>query len=1612
MTIRTISFFFIITICTLNISAQQITTNDALPLEQLILEGLGQNCVEISNISSSVNGSVNGFSSFGYFERSNSNFPFNNGIVLTTGNVNSCGNGQNNLILNDGDANWGTDADLENALGVSGTLNATSIQFDFISISNQIQFNYIFASEEYFGNFPCNISDGFAFLIREAGSTAPFTNIALIPGTTTPVSANTIHDEIIGFCEASNEAYFDGYNVGDTNYNGRTTVLSALAAIQPNVQYQIKLVIADQTDANYDSAVFIEGNSFNASVDLGEDFSTCLGNTLLDGNIDNPDAIYTWFFNDASIPSANQATFNAIQSGTYRVEIEIPFGSGSCTIEDEISIELNSTQSSDPISDYILCDDSSNDGTETFDLNTKNDEVLASVPESDYVFSYHFSYSEALNNNNPITSPIQNTSNPQTIHVRILDLNTGCIALSTVNLSVNQAPTIVDPTPLILCDDAISDGSTAMDLNNLKDAEILNGQTDLVVTYHTNASDAASASNAISMPYINTNPNEQLFVSVTNPLTGCNSVTTLQLTVLESPEINTDDHYIDACALDSSFAIFDLTSIIPEVIADVTDVTISFHLTQEDAISGLNPISNDTNFENTVPDVQIIYIRVVNNATGCASNTPIQLHTNLLLTGTNIIDLTVCDIDNDNTEEFDFANIAIDIANNIPDVTIVFYETETDRDNETNPIDSTTLYNSQSNPQTIYLTLESLTCSAVAEIELILIPVINFDSMVSIETCDDDQDGIVTIELSTFDDTVTNGQEGFSVSYFLSEEDAFNNTNPLPNVFTNSTNPFTLFPRISFDATNCADTNSIEVEVLPAPLSEQPQAIIICDADRDGFTVLDLNNSIPSSVSSTPNRSVTFHNTRQNANSGTNAITNISNYNAQTEVVYMRVENSLTGCGSIEELNIIVNTLPYVGDLSNYISEYNFCEDETDGIGEFIFETKDPEALDGQIGKEVSYYLNQADADNKINAIDKTSVFENTSNPQEIFIRVDNVTDESCYTTSSFLLEVGTNPEFNDPTDLIVCDDISNDGSEVFDLTTKIAEVSAGIPDIQNISFYTSEANAISGTNPFPLQFSNTVNPQEIFVKIDNGTACQSISSFVVNVIQVPDIAPIQDLVACDNGDGVVTFDLTIAELNILDVRQEDLVIAYYENFEDSETDSNPIPNPENYTNISNPQTVYIKVTNTISNCYATYPIDLIINMPPVINDFMTYNVCANTTGIVDLTDINQVVTDVNFNVLFSYFSNEADAIANTNPLDTNYSYITDNDILFVRAQFSTTQCFDYYQFNLRVNPLPIANQPEPLVACDDDFDGIVEFNLTAQNLSILGNQNPNNYSISYHTSTILALENVAIANPAAYRAFNGQVITARIENNTTGCFSFVDFSIVVNRKPFVNISDQVVCIDNLPLVVSAETNNPSDTYLWSTTETSSEIEITDIGTYSVTVTSEFGCETTSIFSVTESESAIIDIVETVDFSDPNNIIVTISGIGNYLFQLDDNDPQESNVFENVSLGYHTVTIIDLNGCTEITKEVLVIDAPKFLTPNGDGAFDTWHIVGIETLPGSIVYIFDRYGKLLKQLGSGTLGWDGTYNGHNMPASDYWFLAEIKQGGVAFEVKGHFALRR
>ena len=137
---------------------------------------------------------------------------------------------------------------------------------------------------------------------------------------------------------------------------------------------------------------------------------------------------------------------------------------------------------------------------------------------------------------------------------------------------------------------------------------------------------------------------------------------------------------------------------------------------------------------------------------------------------------------------------------------------------------------------------------------------------------------------------------------------------------------------------------------------------------------------------------------------------------------------------------------------------------------------------------------------------------------------------------------------------------------------------------------------------------------------------------------------------------------------------------------------------------------------------------------------------------------------------------------------------------------------------------------------------------------------------------------------------------------------------------------------------------------------------------------------------------------------------------GDFLYQVDTETPQTSPIFSDLFPGPHTVTVIDANGCGTDTEEIVIVGFPKFFSPNGDGINDLWHVQGISILDEPVVSIHDRFGKLIQQMDQDSQGWDGTYNGRLLPASDYWFKLTYKDNeGQTTEAKyisNHFSLKR
>ncbi|MEC4112863.1 T9SS type B sorting domain-containing protein [Myroides pelagicus] len=175
-----------------------------------------------------------------------------------------------------------------------------------------------------------------------------------------------------------------------------------------------------------------------------------------------------------------------------------------------------------------------------------------------------------------------------------------------------------------------------------------------------------------------------------------------------------------------------------------------------------------------------------------------------------------------------------------------------------------------------------------------------------------------------------------------------------------------------------------------------------------------------------------------------------------------------------------------------------------------------------------------------------------------------------------------------------------------------------------------------------------------------------------------------------------------------------------------------------------------------------------------------------------------------------------------------------------------------------------------------------------------------------------------------------------------------------------------------------------------------------------------------NVFVENADATGMVNSLDVNEYGEAEVVIGSKGGLsGNYEFAIDSGAFQMSNRFLNVPIGSHTAWVRDVvSGCMAYT-DFTVFGYPKYFTPNGDGYNDTWTIPGLMKHPEARIAIYDRYGKLIKQLSSQGEGWDGTFNGKPMPSTDYWFTVEFTndvpgqlKDGQKMSYKGHFSLKR
>lgn len=453
------------------------------------------------------------------------------------------------------------------------------------------------------------------------------------------------------------------------------------------------------------------------------------------------------------------------------------------------------------------------------------------------------------------------------------------------------------------------------------------------------------------------------------------------------------------------------------------------------------------------------------------------------------------------------------------------------------------------------------------------------------------------------------------------------------------------------------------------------------------------------------------------------------------------------------------------------------------------------------------------------------------------------------------------------------------------------------------------------------------------------------------------------------------------------------------------------------------------------------------------------YEICDDTNdndgfATFDLTTQNEALTGGDASLVADYYESMMD-IPN-NPI-SDYSaynnasvgglpYNPQTIFATVTETTSGSSCYALTTLTLVVNTLPTPNDVLPnLVECDNNNPGDLqeEFDLTQNEMLML---NDFDESVTYYESlTDAELGENAIGNATNYTNISTpQTIYVSVTNtgdpanpsdNGTGCSTIVTFDLIVNPLPvFIPDDLYVICVNTNgtevigPPIIDTGLNPTDYTFEW-TDANGTVVSIdpsytaTEPGIYMVEITNiATTCfNVVSVEVVESSPPVVVAEVTTEAFADNPVIVVTATGDAAAVFEFSlDNGPWVSNdpnnntyTFTNVIYGEHIITARDINGCGIGSDVVMVIDYPLFFTPNNDGDNDTWQISGIN--PDATIHIFDRYGKLLKQLSPTSSGWDGTLNGYPLPSSDYWFTVDYKESmddNAMKQFRAHFTLKR
>jgi gliding motility-associated-like protein len=898
---------------------------------------------------------------------------------------------------------------------------------------------------------------------------------------------------------------------------------------------------------------------------------------------------------------------------------------------------------------------------------------------------------------------------------------------------------------------------------------------------------------------------------------------------------------------------------------------------------------------------------------------------------------------------------------------------------------------------------------------------------------------------NTTEFTLTTAQTIISVTWNFG--DGFTSTDISPTHTYATAGTYTVSVTATSGTGTSTKTRDIIISTIPT--ATQPQDLFVCDDDNDGLFTFDLVHQDAAILNGQdPNLFTVTHfaNATDYANNVAlttpNNYTNLQPYLQQTIIAEVSNKANAT-CKSTTSFTIAVFGRPLPNPLTN-IPVLSVCDNtsagtDTDGHVIFDLTQRATTILNGQSATQFSLSCFKDAA--LTQGIATPQAYQNTNPAETIHVKMVNKDNVSCVATTSFQIEVLALPVITNVVTLKQCDD-NIDGFSVFNLEEAINKITANAAT-ETIAFFRTPTDAQNNTTPITNTTTYTnqmVSNDLVSVRVTNNIGCFRIAqlNLIVSTTQIPlnfskTFTQCDDAVSGTNTDGITSFDfssVTNQIKNIFPLGQL-LDITYYRNQSDALAEKNSIIDIANYRNIGYPnsQNIYIRVDSRLNNdCLGLGShITLKVETVPIVKPLVEVHCDDNQDGkyAFDTSAIQTKLLNGLTNVTVVYL--DQNNIPLSSPLPNPFN-TTSQTLKVVVTNNTPTACSFETTLQFVVDNLPEAFPVAAALTtvCDDEVepslqDGKYAFDTSTFQTTLLGGQT--GMTVKYFDAANNPLSS-PLPNPFVTATQNVRVEVINPINST--CNATIILPFVVNPVPKISLlGDELVCT-NLPTFTkvldagfldSSPTSNY--TYVWSFNgtpiigETNYTLTVNTSGIYTVKVTNNQGCSGTRTITVRASDIAKITAVTIVDLAESNSISVTVTGAGDYVYGLDDEYGayQTESIFNNVIAGMHTVFVKDMNGCGVTPKEVAVLGIPNYFTPNNDGYNDYWNIKGVNASfnAKTIIHIFDRYGKLIKQISPLNQGWNGVFNGQQMPATDYWYSIQLEDGRI---IKGHFALKR